>query len=252
MKKILLTLAYDGTNYFGYQLQNDKPTVALMLNIATKDAFGFECNVTGCSRTDSGVHALGFCATVEPKNLDNKITVPVDKIPVALNVKLPNDIVVLDAKEVSEDFHPRYSVKSKEYIYKIHDSQIANPFYNNRVLEYGRCISDEGILRMNEASKHFIGKHHFDAFMSTGSKIENTERTVYSAEVKRENDMVVFSVRADGFLYNMVRIMVGTLLKVESEKMEPCQIADVILSKDRDKAGTTAKACGLYLKKVYY
>ena len=252
MKKILLTIAYDGTNYFGYQLQNDKPTIALMLNLATKEAFGIECNVTGCSRTDSGVHALGFCATVEPKNADDAITVPVNKIPFALNVKLPNDIVVLEAEDVSEEFHPRYSVKSKEYIYKIHDSKIASPFYNNRVLEYGKSISDEGISRMNEACKYFIGKHHFDAFMSAGSKIENTERTVYSAEVYRENDMVVFSVCADGFLYNMVRIMVGTLLKIESGKMEPCQVADVILSKNRDKAGTTAKACGLYLKKVYY
>lgn len=252
MKKVLLTVAYDGTGYSGYQLQNDKPTIALMLNKAAKEAFGFECNITGCSRTDSGVHALGFCATAEPKNENDEITVPEDKIPVALNMKLPNDIVVLVAKEVEKDFHPRYSVKSKEYIYKIHDSQIPNPFYNNRVLEYGKCISDEGVSRMNEACKHFIGKHNFDAFMSTGSKIENTERTVYSAEVKREGDLVVFSVSADGFLYNMVRIMVGTLLKVEAGKIEPSEIADIILSKNRDRAGATAKACGLYLKKVYY
>jgi tRNA pseudouridine38-40 synthase len=223
-----------------------------MLNKAAKEAFGFECNITGCSRTDSGVHALGFCATAEPKNENDEITVPEDKIPVALNMKLPNDIVVLGAKEVEKDFHPRYSVKSKEYIYKIHDSQIPNPFYNNRVLEYGKSISDEGVSRMNEACKHFIGKHNFDAFMSTGSKIENTERTVYSAEVKREGDLVVFSVSADGFLYNMVRIMVGTLLKVEAGKIEPSEIADIILSKNRDRAGATAKACGLYLKKVYY
>jgi tRNA pseudouridine38-40 synthase len=252
MKKVLLTVAYDGTGYLGYQLQNDKPTIALMLNKAAKEAFGFECNITGCSRTDSGVHALGFCATAEPKNENDEITVPEDKIPVALNMKLPNDIVVLGAKKVEKDFHPRYSVKSKEYIYKIHDSQIPNPFYNNRVLEYGKSISDEGVSRMNEACKHFIGKHNFDAFMSTGSKIENTERTVYSAEVKREGDLVVFSVSADGFLYNMVRIMVGTLLKVEAGKIEPSEIADIILSKNRDRAGATAKACGLYLKKVYY
>ena len=252
MKKVLLTVAYDGTGYSGYQLQNDKPTIALMLNKAAKEAFGFECNITGCSRTDSGVHALGFCATAEPKNENDEITVPEDKIPVALNMKLPNDIVVLEAKEVEKDFHPRYSVKSKEYIYKIHDSQIPNPFHNNRVLEYGKSISDEGVSRMNEACKHFIGKHNFDAFMSTGSKIENTERTVYSAEVKREGDLVVFSVSADGFLYNMVRIMVGTLLKVEAGKIEPSEIADIILSKNRDRAGATSKACGLYLKKVYY
>ncbi len=252
MKKILLTIAYDGTNYFGYQLQNDKPTIALVLNQSTKEVFGFDCNVTGCSRTDSGVHALCFCATVEPRNENDEITIPVDKIPVALNTRMPSDVVVLEAKEVPKEFHPRYSVKSKEYIYKIHDSQIANPFYNNRVLEYGKSISDEGISRMNEACKHFIGKHNFDAFMSTGSKIENTERTVYSAEVKREGDLVVFSVCADGFLYNMVRIMVGTLLKVESGKIMPSHIPEIILSKNRDKAGATSKASGLYLKKVCY
>ena len=131
MSKFLLTVSYDGTNYCGYQLQNDKPTVAFMLNNATKEAFGFECKVTGCSRTDSGVHALGFKVTVEPKCENDKITVPVSKIPIAMNLKLPDDIVVLDAKEVSDDFHARYSVVSKEYIYKIHDSDVPNPFYRN-------------------------------------------------------------------------------------------------------------------------
>lgn len=252
MKKVLLTIAYDGTEYFGYQLQNDKPTVALVLNKATREAFGFECNVTGCSRTDSGVHALGFCAMIEPKNEEDEITVPLDKIPVALNTKLPDDVVAICAEEVCQDFHPRYSVKSKEYIYKIHDSKIASPFYKNYALEYGKSISDESISKMNEACKCFIGTHSFDAFMSTGSKIENTERTVFSASVKREGDLVIFSVCADGFLYNMVRIMVGTLLNVEAGKIQPKEISDIILSKNRSRAGNTAKASGLYLKKVHY
>ena len=145
MKKVLLTVSYNGHAYFGYQLQNDKPTIALMLNKAAKEAFGFECNVTGCSRTDSGVHALGFCLTVEPKNEEDKITVPIDKIPIAMNIKLPPDIAVLSAKEVSSEFHPRYDVIKKEYVYKIHASRIKNPFYENLALEYGREISDEGI-----------------------------------------------------------------------------------------------------------
>ncbi len=250
--KVLLTIAFDGTNYNGYQLQNDKPTIALMLNNASREAFGFECNVTGCSRTDSGVHALGFQATVSPKDENNKITVPVDKIPIAMNIKLPNDISVLSARLVDDSFHPRYDVIEKEYVYKIHDDMVINPFYRNFVLEYGRKITDEGIEKMNEACKHFIGTHHFDSFMSVGSKIENTERTVYSAKVRRHGDIVEFSVCADGFLYNMVRIMVGTLIKVENGKISPNDIPKIILARDRELAGFTAKACGLYLKNVKY
>lgn len=252
MRKILLTIAYNGTNYCGYQLQNDKPTIALMLNNAANEAFGVECNITGCSRTDSGVHALGFMATVEAKNDNEEITVPTDKIPIAMNIKLPNDIAVLSAKEVETDFHPRYDVVSKEYVYKIHDSQIINPFYDNLVLEYGKRISDESITKMNEACAHFIGKHEFDSFMSVGSQIENTERTVYSASVQRNGDVVEFTVCADGFLYNMVRIMVGTLLRVEQGKINPDEIPSIIKSKNRENAGFTAKPCGLYLKKVFY
>ncbi len=252
MSKFLLTIAYDGTNYNGYQLQNNEPTIALMLNQASREAFGFECKITGCSRTDSGVHALGFMATVEPKNENDKITVPVSKIPIAMNIKLPNDISVLEAKEVSHDFHPRYDVISKEYIYKIHDSQVPNPFYRNYVLEYGRKITDEGIEKMNEACQHFLGTHEFDSFMSVGSKIEDTTRTIYSASVKRNGDIVEFSVSADGFLYNMVRIMVGTLLKVEMGKIFSKEIPNIILAKNRNLAGFTAKACGLYLNFVKY
>ncbi len=252
MSRFLLTVAYDGSNYNGYQLQNDKPTVALMLNQASRQAFGFECKITGCSRTDSGVHALGFCVVVEPKNENDKITVPVSKIPIAMNIKLPDDISVLNAKEVSSDFHPRYDVVSKEYVYKIHDSQIPNPFYRNYAFEYGKAITDEGIERMNEAAKHFLGSHEFDAFMSVGSKIEDTRRTVFSSYVKRNGDLVEFHVCADGFLYNMVRIMVGTLLKVEMKKIQPEEIPAIIGSKNRNLAGFTAKPCGLYLKKVEY
>ena len=252
MSKFLLTVSYDGTNYFGYQLQNNKPTIALMLNKASKEVFGFECNVTGCSRTDSGVHALGFKVTVEPKDEINKITIPVSKIPIAMNMKLPNDIVVLDAIEVPKDFHPRYSVTSKEYIYKIHDGKTKNPFYRNYALEYGKEITDEGLEKMNKACSFFLGTHQFDSFMAAGSKIKDTTRTVYSASVKRNGDLVEFSVSADGFLYNMVRIMVGTLLKVESNKLFPDDISKIISAKNRELAGVTVKPHGLYLKKVRY
>ena len=252
MKKVLLTITYNGYNYCGYQLQNDKPTVALEINKATKEAFGFECDVKGCSRTDSGVHALGFCVTVEPKNECDEITVPLDKIPIAMNIKLPNDISVLSAKEVDKDFHPRYDARKKEYVYKIHASKVRNPFYTNLALEYGREISDESLEKMTRAATFFVGTHKFDAFMSVGSKIENTERTVYECKVEKKGDLVEFTVIADGFLYNMVRIMVGTLLFVESGKIKPEDIPLIIESRKRENAGFTAKPDGLYLKKIYY
>ena len=252
MRKILLTVAYKGGAYHGYQLQEELPTVALMLNRAVTEAFGCECNVTGCSRTDAGVHALGFCACVEPKTENDKITVPTEKIPIAVNIKLPPDISVLEAKEVDKDFHPRYDAIKKEYVYKIHASQVKNPFYEGLAFEYGREISDTGIAKMNEAAAHFVGTHHFDAFMSQGSQIEDTERTVYEARVERNGDLVEFTVSANGFLYNMVRIMVGTLLRVECGKINPEDIPEIIASRNRERAGFTAKPEGLYLKKIYY
>ena len=217
--KILITVSYDGTNYNGYQLQGEKPTVALMLNKSAEKAFGFTCNVTGCSRTDSGVHALGFAATVEPRSENDEITVPIDKIALAMNANLPDDISVLSACEVDDAFHPRYDVVKKEYVYKIHDSEVRNPFYRNRVLEYGKRISDNDLKKMNDAASLFIGTHLFDSFMSSGSKITDTERTVFDSYVERNGDLIEFTVCADGFLYNMVRIMVGTLLEVQTGKI---------------------------------
>ena len=252
MKKVLLTVAYNGHAYCGYQLQGELPTVSLMLNKASREAFGFECNVTGCSRTDSGVHALGFCLTVEPKNESDNITIPAEKIPIAMNIKLPRDIAVLSAKEVDKDFHPRYDVKMKEYVYKIHASRIKNPFYENLTLEYGREISDEAIEKMTQGAQKFVGTHQFDAFMSTGSQIEDTTRTVYYARVERNGDLVEFTVCANGFLYNMVRIMAGTLLCIASGRIKPEQVEDIIKSRKRENAGFTAGAEGLYLKKIFY
>ena len=252
MKKVLLTVAYNGRAYHGYQLQEELPTVSLMLNRAAESAFGIECNVTGCSRTDAGVHALGFCVTVSPRYENQEITVPLDKIPIAINIKLPWDIAVLDAKEVSESFHPRYDAVKKEYVYKIHASKVKDPFSEGLVLELGREISDEALEKMNLAAHHFLGTHKFDAFMAQGSKIEDTERTVYDVKLERNGELVEFTVSANGFLYNMVRIMVGTLLKVGAGKISPDEIPDIISSRDRDRAGFTAKPDGLYLKKVYY
>lgn len=252
MKKVLLTVAYNGHNYCGYQLQPNKPTVALEMNRASYAAFGFECKVTGCSRTDSGVHALGFALTVEPKNETDEITVPLDKIPIAMNIKLPNDISVIEAREVPLDFHPRYSAHKKRYIYKIHASRVRNPFYENFAYEYGREITNDELEKMNVAASQFIGTHEFDAFMAVGSKVEDTKRTVYESFVRRNGEFVEFTVCADGFLYNMVRIMVGTLLSVREGRIDPLAISGIIKSKKRENAGFTAKPEGLYLEKIFY
>ena len=250
--KILLTVSYVGTDYFGYQLQGEAPTVALMLNKAAKALCGFECKITGCSRTDSGVHAIGYRLTLEPASENDKIPVPVDKIPLAMNTILPPDISVIQAIEVSDDFHPRYSVVKKEYVYKIHASRIRSPFLNKRVLEYGRDIDMDGIEKMKSAASHFIGKHDFSAFMASGSQIEDAVRTVYESYITVDGDIIEYHVCADGFLYNMVRIMVGTLLDVSRGRICADEIPNIIESKERSRAGHTAPPEGLYLKHVYY
>lgn len=250
--KILLTLSYVGTSYAGYQLQGDKPTVALMLNRAVRKAFGVECDVTGCSRTDSGVHALEYCVCVSPKHIEEEITVPLDKIPIALNSALPGDICVISAKYVDDSFHPRYNVVKKEYIYKIRTNPERNPFLYGRVLEYGREISDEALERMKIAAAQLVGTHKFDAFMSVGSKITDTERTVYKSYFRRRGDILEYHIVADGFLYNMVRIIVGTLLEVEKGRINENTVSWIISLRERKNAGPTVKPDGLYLSKIYY
>ena len=250
--KILLTLSYVGTSYCGYQLQPDKPTVAAELNKATEKAFGFKCNVTGCSRTDSGVHALGYRATIEPCDADNKITVPLERIPVAINCHLPQDISILSAMNVDEGFHPRYDVVKKEYIYKIHASEIRDPFLNGRVMELGKDISALDLEAMKSAAKEFEGEYNFDAFMATGSKITDTCRHIFNSEIEIFDDIIQYRVCANGFLYNMVRIITGTLVEVGLGKKQAADLPSIIDGLDRRKAGHTAPAEGLYLVEVYY
>ncbi len=250
--KILLTISYVGTEYFGYQLQEDKPTVALMINNAVKRTFGFDCNVTGCSRTDSGVHAKGYYLTVDPVSEKDVITVPIEKIPVALNTVLPKDICVLSARQVSDSFHPRYDVIKKEYVYRIRTGEVRDPFLNGKVMELGKKESAISIEKMEKAAKHFLGTHDFTSFMASGSKIKDATRTVYESEITKNGEIIEYRVCADGFLYNMVRIMVGTLIEVGLGKRDPDSIPDIILSKDRKNAGKTAAPEGLYLNRVFY
>lgn len=251
--KLLLKIAFLGTDYCGYQVQNNGATIQGTFNEASIKLFGYECDIVGCSRTDSGVHANAFYLTVAKKGEESiESTIPLERIPVAYNSLLPDDISVLEASYVSSEFHARYCVKYKEYIYKIWNGAVKNPFDSDRAYRAPYFIDDEKLVRMNEYACKFVGKKSFASFMASGSKIVDTTRTVKYAEVYKDGDYVIFKVAADGFLYNMVRIMVGTLLD-NARTMKPVSdIDNIIESNDRTLAGSTAPACGLYLNKVEY
>ena len=251
--KILLYVSFLGTEFCGYQIQKNARTVQQTLCEAAKAVFGFDCDITGCSRTDSGVHANMFCATLTEhgKSFINT-SIPTSKIPIALCNALPSDVSVYFAEEVDEDFHARYDVEYKEYVYKIFNKQCPDPFWVDRAWHYPRKIDDMSIEKMNQAASRFIGKHDFSAYMASGSDIKDTVRTVVDARVYREGDIIVFKVSADGFLYNMVRIFVGTLIAVAEGKISPDEIDMITESCDRRRAGITAPASGLYLNRVVY
>lgn len=177
-------------------------------------------------------------------------TIKCERLVYALNRYLPNNIVVFDCVEVSHDFHARYSCKEKEYIYKIWNDKIRNPFLDGYVLHYWYNID---VDMLNRAARSYIGKHDFTSFCTIDKRrIDNMIRNVYSFDVKRKDQMIIMTVRADGFLYNMVRIMVGTLLRVAQGKIKEDDIQEIISAKDRNKAGPTASPCGLYLNRVFY
>ncbi len=244
MSRILFTIKYCGSNYHGWQVQPNGITVQQTVQAALEAVFGKHINVTGCSRTDAGVHANMFCF-----HSDIDSSIPIERLPSALNASLPSDIAVLSCNVVDDDFHARYSCKGKNYIYKIYDSSIRDPFKNGYAFHY-RCRLNENL--MNIAAKHFIGTHDFAGFCSAGSSITDTVRTVSECNVSREGDLVTVSISADGFLYNMVRIIVGTLIEISEGKISIDDIDSIILSKKRCRAGRTAVAHGLYLNKVYY
>lgn len=244
MRNILLTLCYDGTNYHGWQCQKNAPTVQETLQNAVKLIFKDCPYVTGCSRTDAGVHANMYCC-----NFKTDSRMPHENIISALNAKLPSDIAVTDAFDVSDDFHARYDCIQKEYVYRIWNSPVISPFENKYTLHY-KYELDENML--NEACKAYIGEHDFKGFCSAGSTVKNTVRTVFSAKVERSGNVVEFTVSANGFLYNSVRIMTGTLLYIAQGKIKKEELPDIIKSGDRARAGITVPPQGLFLNKVSY
>ena len=249
--KLLLKIKYDGADFCGYQAQPSKRTVQGTLNEAAYQLTGKQCNITGCSRTDSGVHALSFYCTVCPTD-NSEISIPLANIPTAFNKLLPSDIAVAGAYYVPDDFHPRYDVKSKEYTYLFYNSAQKDPFMSDRALHLKKRLDSTAIDRMNEAARLLCATQDFRSFMAANSKITDTVRTIYSAEFYFDEDIIKFKIKGNGFLYNMVRIIVGTLLDVGYNKIQPADIKRIIDSKDRKNAGQTVSPAGLYLSSVEY
>ncbi len=244
MRRLLVTIRYDGSAYHGYQVQNNALTVQEVFQNAIEKVFGIRLDVKGCSRTDSGVHANMYCIS-----FDTDMNISTESVILALNTYLPDDIAAFDCKEVSFDFHPRYNCKSKEYLYKIYNGKYRNPFYSKYSLWYRWELDAE---YLNKEAQAFVGKYDYSGFCSVKSDVEDSVREIYSCRVWREGDFVYFKVSGDGFLYNMVRIMVGTLLFISEGKIKSGELQSVILSKNRKKAGKTAPPQGLYLNKVSY
>lgn len=243
-RNIFLTLSYDGSRFHGWQMQENAETVQGALAKACERILGHKVTLYGCSRTDASVHANIFCC-----NFRTEKETPCEKIKVGLNALIPDEIAVLAVKEVSAELNARFDCRGKEYIYKVWNSRVRNPFLINKALHHPIPI-DEKLL--DKESKAFIGYHDFSAFCSSGTEVQDKRRNIFDFSVKREGDLVVFTVRGDGFLYNMVRIMVGTLLDINSGKIPEGTLSDIILSKDRVRAGITAKPDGLYLNSVFY
>lgn len=244
MRRIRLVVAYDGTKYNGWQKQPNGITVEEILNAAISDLCKEEIEVIGASRTDAGVHAYGNIAV-----FDTEMRMKADKFTFAINQRLPEDIRVQYSDEVEADWHPRKRNCVKTYMYRILNRRIEIP--TERLYAHF-CYYDIDVERMQRATSYFIGTHDFASCCSAKSQAKSSVRTIYSLEVSKDNDMINIIIQGDGFLYNMVRIIAGTLLKVGMGDMEPEEIADMIESKDRTKAGQTMPARGLSLLGIEY
>lgn len=244
MKNIKLILEYDGTRYAGWQRQKNAIAIQQVLEEAIWKITRCKEIVIGSSRTDSGVHARGYTA-----NFQTECDIPGEKFRDAINTKLPGDIVILSSEEVEENFHARYCCVGKTYSYTILNRYVPATIDRYYMYHIRRTLD---VQAMKKAAEYFVGTYDFSAFKSQGSGVKNSIRTIKELTVTKEDDRVIISVTADGFLYNMVRIISGTLIKVGMNKMPIIEIPDIIFSKDRKRAGKCEPACGLCLEKVYY
>ena len=244
MKRIKLTIAYDGTNYCGWQIQPNGITIEEILNKALSEMTGEEILVIGASRTDSGVHAMGNVAV-----FDTDTTIPAEKIAVALNQRLPDDIVITKSEEVPLDFHPRYCNCSKTYEYHIINTRI--PIPTKRLTNYFVSYVLD-IDKMRQAASYLVGEHDFVSFCNVRTDVENTVRTITALDIITNGNEITIRITGNGFLYNMVRIIVGTLIRVGRGFYEPEKVKEILEAKDRKAAGVTAPAHGLVLVEIKY
>ena len=243
MKRMLLTISYDGTAYHGWQVQPNGITVQQTLQDALEKLLGERVSVTGCSRTDAGVHARQFCCHIDCEN-----HFPETAFLKGVNSLLPNDIAVMDCKEVSNDFHARYNAKGKKYIYSFYTGPL-NPF-DSRYMLHLENIPD--IDLMNDFCKGIVGTHDFAGFSCSKRTVEDTVRTITDCCVKTKKNKIYFEIKGDGFLYNMVRILAGTALSVGQKRLNSDCYNDVFKENCRSKAGDTLPAFALILDEVFY
>lgn len=244
MEKIRLTISYDGTNYHGWQKQDNVPSIQEELEKACHQLFGHKVTTRAAGRTDTGVHALGQSVALKVNT-----PIPISKIPSTLNNILPEDIVVTAAQKVAKDFHPQYWAKSKTYEYRVINAQYVIPQMRNYAYFVYQPIDIEA---MKEGAKYFVGTHDFAGFCSAKNTKTMTTRTIHCLKIRQEEATILFTICGDGFLYNMIRIIIGTLIQVGIGEREPSEIRGIILSKNRLKAGITAPACGLTMCRVEY
>ena len=244
MRYIALRLNYDGSAYHGWQMQKNDATIQETLEKALSAVCGHPIKTTGCGRTDAGVHAIRYCA-----NFRTECNIPVDRIPLAVNTRLPGDIAVSDACEVDENFNAIGSCVKKEYIYRILNSRIRNPFLDKRVCFYPSKLD---IDCMKRAAAAFVGTHDFAAVRSVGTETKTTVRTVHWCDARQDGDIITVSVCADGFLYNMVRAIVGTMVYASHGKLIPEEIPALLATGDRRLTGPTMPPQGLYMHRVWY
>ncbi len=244
MKRVKLVVAYDGTNYHGWQVQDNGITIEEVLNRTISELVQEDIKVIGASRTDAGVHACGNVAV-----FDTESQIPGDKFSFALNQRLPEDIRIQESCEVDADFHPRYADTVKTYEYNILNRRFELP---SKRLYAAFCYYPMDIERMNQAAAYLVGEHDFKSFCSAGAQVQTTVRTIYAVNVTKEDDMVHIRITGNGFLYNMVRIIAGTLMQVGTGLMEPEQVKGILEARDRSKAGPTAVAKGLTLVEIRY
>ena len=244
MRNIALKLMYNGTAYHGWQVQKNAVTVCETLQKALEKITGAPVHLTGCGRTDAGVHAERYIA-----NFRTESRIPLERLPFAINTHTPEDIAVSEALEVAEDFNAIGSCLQKAYTYRIYNSRLGNPFYVDRAWFYPRHL-DEGI--MQRAADQFVGTHDFRAVRSVGTETKTTVRTVYYFDISRREKLIECKVCANGFLYNMVRAMVGTIVYAAEGKLAPEDIPAILDSGNRTLAGPTVPPGGLYMTRLWY